>query len=157
MQYSVQPSAKVPRKTAEGKEIHYSNFFLTINTNIHPGSSAEATYLGYVCHTAAQDFWQKQNFLQVINKKDPDTKLLKVDIGPWGVELSPTQQRVHVHAFVKIVHDGIVQLDIPEIQKVFLSLWPKSSLVPLGSVAVHVKWVSAQAEMLARYVSKQAV
>jgi len=158
MQYSVSEGARVPRKTAAGKEIHYSNFFLMINSNLRPPTSVQARQWGYIMHNTANSFWEQQNFLQVIDKRDPATKLLSVKIGPWRVELSPINQRVHLHAMIKVVHDGSVQLDIPKIQQVFVSLWPPPSdtIPPLRSVAVNVKWVPAQMEMIARYVSKQS-
>ncbi len=156
-QYVVQ-NEKVARKH-DGKEIHYSNFFVTFNTNLRPRTPAEATFLGHVLYVTLQRLFQ-EDVMQDCIKTKPGTEVLSVHIGPWAVELGPEQQRVHAHAAMKFVHNGWLQLDPKVLQSSFIKLWPKyagpSVPVPaLNTVYVNVKWGAATAEMIARYLSKQ--
>lgn len=150
-------SAKVARKH-NGKEIHYSNFFVTFNTNIRPKTPVEARFLGHVLYVTLQRLFQ-EDMMQDAIKTKPGTEVLSAHIGPWAVELGPEQQRVHGHAVMKFVHDGWLQLDPKALQKTFISLWPTNvggAAVPtLNNVYVNVKWGAATSEMIARYLAKQ--
>jgi len=148
-------NAQRARNTPGGKRIHYSDFFLTINTNIRPTSPAQATFLGKVMEVTMSHMFQEDAFKPAV-KVTPGTHILDANIGPWSVELGPDQQRVHAHAFMKFEHDGVMQLSPEGLRSVFLSLWPKDpNIPPLKNVYVDIKWVKATDKLIAAYLSKQ--
>lgn len=163
MQSSTQLILPDPTQKGVSAQTHYSNFFLTINTNYRPPTKVQAVVYSKILYELMPRFFTKPVLAKCI-RAQPGTKISSVQVVDWGVELGthPQGQRLHTHAFIKFVHNGSMQLDIPSIQRELLALWPSEfesdqfrAFPAPKSIAVHVKWIPAREEMLARYIHKQ--
>jgi len=159
MQATTQLSVAAPAGGAPAPTENYSNFMLTGNTNHRPTSLVNARIYSDVLKGVLERFFTLPVLGRIVKVK-PGTKITKVQVREWGVELGthPQGQRIHFHAFLKFTHTGSMQLSIPDIQQELLALFPDMVMIGVPkprSMAIHVRWVPAQEEMLARYIKKQ--
>jgi hypothetical protein len=142
---------------------HYSNFFLTVNTNVRPNDKAEALAVGGQLQAVGKQFFTLDVIEDMLRFKygDKATQLRLVDrisVPSWSIELGRTNrgQRVHLHAFIKIVHHTWLVLDRPSIQQWFnehLQALPDGEIY--RGCYVNIRWIPASEEMALAYIVKQ--
>lgn len=141
-------------------EDHYSNFMFTGNTNWRPKSKDQAKQQAQWVYTVLRVFLTPR-YISPAVRLAGSTRVKGLKITGWGVELGTNTkgQRIHFHAFLKFVHTGSMQLDVPMLKQQFLAAWNEAlpTVTPPSNPYMNVKWYAATEELLKRYIYKQSM
>lgn len=135
---------------------YYSNFIITINTNVRPVDDADAQSFGELVRQVGDRFFTLDNILAAMKFKESGStkEISRVEVSSWSVELGTNTrgQRVHIHAYVKVEHTCWMQFDQEAIQRWFNNEF--ASYQRVKNVFVNIRWVPATDELVKAYVSK---
>lgn len=151
------------RITKSGKERrHYSNFLLTVNTNYRPRDQTDAETVATELEVAANRFLQLQPILECLERaatqrnvtRPLEDDIIRVEVLTATIELGTNArgQRVHLHAYIKVVHRTVLTMNARAVQDWFreaLSDDPR-----IKNIYVNVRWVPATEEMTRDYIEK---
>ena len=141
---------------------HYSNFFLTVNTNFRPHDKAEAMSVGRELQALGAQFFTLDTIEDMIKFKYGEKSAMlrhvqKISVPSWSIELGTSSkgQRVHLHAFIKIVHHTWLMLSAGNIQAWFNAGFERLGDTRIKGVYANVRWIPASEEMAIAYTVKQ--
>ena len=152
------------RTPGVSKYTHYTNIFMTLNTNFRPTDTAEAMQIGAELQAIGRRFFTLDEIEKVLRFRYGDPERLiryidKIEIPRWSIELGTTAkgQRVHLHALIKIVHHTYVQLDSRATQEFFNEGFAAIPDARIKNCYAHFRWLPATEEMALAYIGKQQV
>lgn len=137
----------------------YSNYLVTINTNIRPTSDAEAEQITEVLKEVGTEFFTLDNILECLELKGRNAsvdQISRIEVSSWSVELGQNTrgQRLHIHAFIKIEHNTVIKIDAGAVR----DWWVKAlcDVSRCKNVYVNIRWMPATEELAKEYVEKGA-
>lgn len=154
------------RKGVSGKpRRHYSNFLLTVNTNYRPRDDTDAATVATELDVAANRFLQLGPILECLERtatqrsvtRPIEEDIIKVEVPTASIELGTNTrgQRIHLHAYIKIVHKTVLTMNAKAVQA-----WFREALADdqrIKNVYVNVRWIPATDEMTRDYIEKHSI
>lgn len=159
-------SLPAARKDKAGNERrHYSNWLITVNTNYRPKDDTDAEAVATELEVAANRFLQLGPIIECLERAHSQAHvttplehdIIRIEVPTASIELGTNTrgQRVHLHAYIKVVHRTNLQLNQKDIQQFF-----REALVDdprIKNVYVNVRWVPATDEITRDYIEKHSM
>jgi hypothetical protein len=128
-----------------------------VNTNYRPPNNEAGQLVADKLYEAADQFLTPDGIsaaIKLISAYATMADIKSVDVAQWAVEVGThvQGQRVHLHAFIKIKHSAVIQLNVADIKQFFEQRMV--GVAGIRSCAVHVRWIPATDELTKAYINK---
>lgn len=139
------------------RKTKYSNYLLTINTNIRPVSDEHAQALAAKLRELGQKFFTLNTILDMVDVYGQGTShddISRVEVVSWSIELGTNTrgQRMHLHAFLKFQHSTVIKINPGSVKEWWFDHLKDDT--PCKNVYVNIRWLPATDEMARAYVEK---